>query len=140
MSQAPRPTLSGVTLACVCALALLGYCAPSKQSTSERVPTAGDLAYRAPTPASREVEYTISGTASRAFATYTNAQGGTEQIAVSLPWRYSFNGAPGSHLYVSAQNEGSRGSVQVRISVGARTVRQSNSEGAYVIATASARL
>jgi len=88
-----------------------------------------------PTP---EVEYKITGTASKVFVTLSNATGGTEQFDnVSVPHTYTFETFDDWFLYVSAQNLGEWGSVTVTIYLNGAVVKTSTSSGAYVIATAS---
>ena len=85
-----------------------------------------------------EVEYKITGTASRVFVTFTNATGGTEQYNnVSVPHTYRFDTFTDWFLYISAQNLGEYGSVTVTIYLNGEVVATSTSSGAYVIATAS---
>lgn len=69
--------------------------------------------------------------------TYANAQGGTEQVTVALPWSASYNMSQGDFLYVSAQNQEAAGDVTTTIQVDGNTFKTSTSSGAYVIATAS---
>lgn len=85
-----------------------------------------------------DVKYSVSGTASSVSLTYENEDGGTSQVSsVPLPWSYSFKAKEGDFLYISAQNNSSSGSVNVKISVNGDTRKSSSSDGAYVIATAS---
>lgn len=84
------------------------------------------------------VDYIVSGSADRVDITYENGSGNAEQISdVSLPWEYSFDGASGDFLYISAQNQGTNGSVTCEIYVNGTLEETSTSSGAYVIATAS---
>jgi hypothetical protein len=88
-----------------------------------------------PTP---EVEYKITGTASRVSVTLNNATGGTEQYDnVSVPHTYRYDTFTDWFLYISAQNQGEYGSVTVTIYLNGVVVNTATSEGAYVIATAS---
>jgi len=88
-----------------------------------------------PTP---EVEYKITGTASKVFVTLSNATGGTEQFDdVHVPHTYTFETFDDWFLYVSAQNLGESGSVTVTIYLNGEVVATSTSSGAYVIADAS---
>jgi len=88
-----------------------------------------------PTP---EVEYKITGTASRVSVTLNNATGGTEQYDnVSVPHTYRFDTFTDWFLYISAQNQGEYGSVTVTIYLNGEVVATSTSSGAYVIADAS---
>jgi len=89
------------------------------------------------------IKYEVTGTASSASITLTNQNGGTEQYGnVRLPGSYEFS-VPikrGSfdyyHAYISAQNNGSRGSITVTIYVNGKIFKTSTSSGAYVIASA----
>jgi|SRR3990172_6512500 len=91
--------------------------------------------YSAPT--TYRVIYKVTGTASRASLTYENAQGGTEQTVVSIPWQESMIVDSGDFLYLSAQNEGESGSVTCEIWVDGVKWKESTSRGAYVIASCS---
>jgi len=85
-----------------------------------------------------EIEYKITGTASSVDVTLSNASGGTEQFSnVALPKTYSYKNFYDNFVYISAQNQGSSGSVTVTIFHRGSQYRTSTSSGAYVIATAS---
>lgn len=86
----------------------------------------------------RAVKYRVGGTAHTASVTYANEEGGTEQKTVAVPWEKELKASPGAHLYISAQNQGPRGSVNVKIEVEGRDFKTSTSDGAYAVATASA--
>ncbi|MFC4161964.1 zinc ribbon domain-containing protein [Chitinimonas lacunae] len=84
------------------------------------------------------VSYQVEGTAPSAALTFSNAQGGTEQKVVLLPWNVDYPQVrPGTHLYLSAQNQGDSGVVRVRIMVDSKEMKTSESSGGYTIATAS---
>ena len=83
------------------------------------------------------VQYKVDGTSGAADVTYRNADGGTEQRTVHFPWEFKFDGDKGAFLYISAQNAWKRGSVRVRIFVNYELRKESESEGAYKIASAS---
>lgn len=87
-----------------------------------------------------KVTYSVTGSTRSASLTYTNGSNGTEQRTVDLPWSASFEGTPGQHIYLSAQNQEDTGSVRVTISVNGREVKRSDSSGAYAIATANGTL
>lgn len=91
----------------------------------------------APVSARRQIEYRVTGTASRVSLTYQNGSGGTEQKDVALPFNTSFTTASGSFLYLSAQNNGDRGTVICTISVDGAVFKTSTSDGAYKIAGCS---
>jgi hypothetical protein len=84
-----------------------------------------------------KVTYRVKGTAGSAVLTYRNARGGTEQSNARLPWELSFDAKGGLFLYVSAQNEGTSGSVTCEILLDGETRTSSTSSGAYVIAECS---
>lgn len=87
-----------------------------------------------------QVTYSVAGGGNkRASVTYTNAQGGTQQEEIRLPWSKSFTVRSGEFLYISAQNADDYGLVYVSISVNGRVVKDSQSNGGYVIATADDR-
>jgi len=88
-----------------------------------------------------EIEYEITGTATTVDITMNNQDSGTEQHSnVSVPWTKSFsvNVSGGYYFaYISAQNNGSSGSVTVKIYKNGKLFKQATSSGAYAIATAS---
>ncbi len=85
-----------------------------------------------------EVEYKISGTATSVNVTLSNSSGGTEQYSdVDLPKNYSYSFFFDNFLYISAQNNGSSGTVDVKCYYQGILKNSAHSEGAYVIATAS---
>lgn len=86
------------------------------------------------------IGYRVTGTTSAASLTYENAQGGTEQKKVSVPWDTSFYAAPGAFLYLSAQNEREVGSITCEILVDNKVVKTSTSGGGYTIASCSGKL
>jgi hypothetical protein len=86
-----------------------------------------------------EVEYRVSGSIRTASITLSNKNGDTEQYSnVTVPWSFNFKPANTSMYYISAQNnDGVDGEVRVSIFIDGKKVKESVSEGAYVIATAS---
>ena len=85
-----------------------------------------------------DVEYKVTGSASLVDVTYTNKNGGTSQESnVSVPWTKSFSINCEEFLYISAQNQGSFGSVTTRINVDGEKFKQGSSSGAYVISSSS---
>ncbi len=95
------------------------------------------------------VKYSVTGSASTVDITIENESGGTSQFSdVALPWEYSFKGYAGTgtydylFVYVSAQNQGSTGTVTATILYKKdetdqyQTYKTSTSSGAYVIASA----
>jgi hypothetical protein len=83
------------------------------------------------------VTYRVTGTATEAALTYRNANGGTEQKDVPLPWELTFDLRGTSPLYVSAQNRTSAGSVTCEILFDGVSRTNATSSGAYVLATCS---
>jgi hypothetical protein len=78
-----------------------------------------------------------SGSAATVDVTYQDADGDTaQQSGVRVPWSHSV-GRGSDFLYISAQNQGSSGSVTCSIRNNGRVVKQATSSGAYVICTAS---
>ena len=89
-------------------------------------------------PSTRSVQYIVTGSRSDYNVTYINESGGTEQKNnVKREWSYSFTGKPGGYAYVSAQNQTGTGTTEVKILVDGKVFKNSLSEGAYCIASAS---
>jgi hypothetical protein len=87
-------------------------------------------------PARYEVTYRVSGSAREASVTFENARGGREQLErVRPPWEYSMRVDEGAFLFVSAQNEGDRGSITCEIEVDGRIRETFSSSGTHVIAS-----
>jgi Mycobacterium membrane protein len=96
-------------------------------------------------PTSYQVTYRVSGYRASSLPegslTYTNAGGDTEQRGKeALPWEKSFSARPGAFVYVSVQNAHDYGSVKCEILLNGIVVKESSSQGAYVIASCSGRL
>jgi len=73
-----------------------------------------------------------------ASITYTNAQGGIEQIAhYPGPWDLVFEARPGTIVSVSAQNRLDHGKIICRIYLNGQLWKESESVGGYTIATCS---
>jgi hypothetical protein len=88
----------------------------------------------------RQVKYVVEGDKhQRADLTYRNESGGTEQRTVYLPWSLEMWRAPGTFVYLSAQNHGGSG-VQTTIFVEGRILQEAESTAEYGIATASGRI
>ena len=84
------------------------------------------------------VKYQVTGTAATVDLTIENADGGTSQYSDKpVPWTHTFTSKGDTWVYCSAQNQGNTGSVTVTIYVNEAKFKQSTSEGAYVIASAS---
>lgn len=93
------------------------------------------------TIASPALEYRVSGTgaASSAGLTYANCTNGTSQQGdAQLPWSFTCANIPtGQFLYISAQNNRNSGCVKTQIFKRGTLFKESESCGAFVIATAS---
>lgn len=84
------------------------------------------------------VQYRVTGTATQASMTYATSGGGTAQQGDRfLPWSFETTMSTGDFVYISAQNSGETGCVNVEIRVRAVTYKSTQSCGAFVIATAS---
>ena len=84
------------------------------------------------------IKYVVSGTAKTVDVTISGQKESTEQFSnVIVPWHYSFTGYSGDFIYVSAQNNGEKGTVTVTILRDEKEIKTATSDGAYVIATAS---
>jgi hypothetical protein len=93
-----------------------------------------------PTPVvHHQIEYRATGRdgATLVDLTIQNDKGGTSQFTgVGLPWAYGpFDVLGGEFVYVSAQNNGDHGCVRVQVYRDAVLWKDSESCGAYVIAT-----
>lgn len=85
------------------------------------------------------VTYWVKGTADSASLTYNNQDGNTEQKSeVDVPWHLKFEAEHGQFLYISAQNNGESGTIKTQIIVDGDVIAESESEGAYVIASCDA--
>lgn len=83
------------------------------------------------------VMYKVTGSHGLSI-TYANQGGDTAQTKTyKQKWDYSFRAKSGQFLYVSAQNEGDSGSVECEITVDGYTVKHTESQGGYVIASCS---
>ena len=79
-----------------------------------------------------DIEYKLTGSASLVDVTYTNKNGGTSQESnVSVPWAKSFSINCEEFLYISAQNQGSSGSVTTRINVDGEKFKQGSGNIVY---------
>lgn len=85
------------------------------------------------------VRYEVIGgsVATQAFQiAYTTESGGTAQRTdVSLPWVYGFRAQNGAMLSLLAQNAVAAGTITCRISIDGKVVKETTSEGGYVVAT-----
>lgn len=88
----------------------------------------------------RTVRYliTVGAAGSISSITYTNAQGGIEQIAnFTGDWDKVFEMKPGTPISLSGQNARDRGDIKCTIFVDGQVFKESSSSGAYVIASCS---
>ena len=87
---------------------------------------------------SRAIKYTITGTCTKADATY-QCCGNTQQESEVRPgaWEKTYTAKKGDFIYISAQNHTATGNVTVTIYIDDKLYRTATSSGAYVIATAS---
>ena len=84
------------------------------------------------------VRYEVSGTAESVDISLSNAMGGFEQYKnVRLPYSVSYSDYRDDFVYISAQNNGDSGTVNVAIYVNGKLFKSSSSYGAYAIADAS---
>ena len=83
------------------------------------------------------VTYRVNGTAARADLTYEASSGTSQQANVTLPWSTNRPAKTGDFLYISAQNAGQTGCVNVEIVSGDKVLKSTQSCGAFVIASAS---
>lgn len=113
---------------------------PPYQAQPPRAPTA-----KPGKPGTYTVEYQVSPTPmnGKVSVTYSNAQGGTEQMDISfgssgrtMAWSHTINATPGTFVYIAAQLNFT-GSLRVQIRVNGTVWKESSSSGSYVIATAS---
>ena len=110
-------------------LGLIGACLLLSQRTSY---------LPAPQPTTLAVIYKVTGLVFEgASLTYANAQGGTEQATVDVPWEKSLTVQRGQFLYLSAQNQGKNGTVTCEIWVNGSKWKTSTATAAYGIASCS---
>jgi hypothetical protein len=97
-----------------------------------------------------EVRYKVGGTARTADITISNGSGdSSQQSDIKVPLRNQHDGTEGiilsdvpegTFLYISAQNQGSSGTITCAIEVDGIPVKTNQSSGGYTIATCSGRL
>jgi hypothetical protein len=86
----------------------------------------------------RVVTYRVSSSRGGASLTYTNADGGTEQVELSaadMPWIKTFNVRVGYFAYLSAQKSGDSGEVEVEIQERDGEKRSARSDAPFGVAT-----
>lgn len=95
-----------------------------------------------PAPKIHTIAYRVDGTCEEASVTYTNFQGGMQQLgSVTLPWSvtesFTLQKEGNFLVQILAQNKTSEGSIIVTVYVDNKEVKTSRSEGEYVIAEAT---
>ena len=118
-------TVAAVLFGCTAIIGLIQYLSSNPSSISSVL-----------TPQPRAMTYSVQGTQRTASLTYTNAEGGTAQENVTLPWSKEFSAQPGFFAALSAQNSDDHGVITVSISVDGNTLKTTTSQGEYVIASA----
>jgi hypothetical protein len=117
-----------------------GYISQSARDTFTQ-DTRRDVRLTVAPPAAPALEYRVTGTgaASSAGLTYANCTNGTSQASdAQLPWSFTCSSIPtGQFLYISAQNNRNSGCVKTQIYKRGTLYKESESCGAFVIATAS---
>lgn len=88
-----------------------------------------------PLTGKHQIVYRISGTARSASITYYNAQGGTEQQDISVPWEIKFDMDYYDFATISAQKDGEGGTITCEIFDNGRQWLTSTSSAAYGIAS-----
>jgi hypothetical protein len=110
-------------------------------------------------PGLRQIEYEVTGSVHFANVTRKNANGGSEQQQVKLPYNEKFYAPPGNFLYLSAQkarvvktedglmiarttvvDDGVVGTVHVIIRVAGKVLQEADASAPYGIATASGEI
>ena len=91
-------------------------------------------------PTSYKVRYEVTGTIRQVSLTISNADGGTEQIDRSLPWKLEFTGKPGLFLYLAAQKSTKGGTITSAIYVNGVQQKSATSDADYGIASVSMSL
>ena len=79
----------------------------------------------------------MTGTASSVNVTYREHGTTNQENGVKLPWEHSFPAEAGEFLYISAQNQGRTGKIEVTIHKGDNVFKSAHGKGVFAIATAS---
>ena len=83
-----------------------------------------------------DYKYEVSGSAGDFSITFEGAPSGTVQYSnVGSGWAYTWTQTGTRWLYISAQNNTSRGTVTVKIIRNGKVLAEQTSNGAYVIAS-----
>jgi ribosomal protein L7/L12 len=86
---------------------------------------------------SHDVTYEIGGSTKTAHLTYTNQDGGTEQMDVKTPWKKTISVGSGAFVYISAQKSGIEGTVSCTILVDGSPWKTGTSSAEYGIVNCS---
>ena len=131
-----RRIITTAVLAAATAVVLAGCGThPATSTTGSSAAPAGN--------ATVTVAYLISGSAKTVDLTLQTATGQSQQNDLKLPVKnragtdINFEATPGQFVYVSAQNQGSYGTVTCEITVDGVPVSTNTSSGGYSIATCS---
>jgi hypothetical protein len=90
-----------------------------------------------------DITYTVYGTAPSSSISFNNESDGVTNVGSkrdlngNMRWERTVFLKPGKFAYAAAQNNGENGSVIVEISSQGRTIKHSESSGAYCISTTS---
>jgi hypothetical protein len=83
-----------------------------------------------------DITYRIEGTANAALITYSNDQGGTEQLNnINLPWEQSYKMDYGGYASLVAQSSDYGNTITCIIKLDGKEWKRSSSAGDFVIAT-----
>jgi hypothetical protein len=86
------------------------------------------------------ITYEVDGSVHEAFLTYRDADGVTRQKDVFLPYKDQFFAPYGAFVYLSAQKQTHAGMLHVLVRVGGVPFRESETEAAFGIVTASGKV
>jgi hypothetical protein len=110
----------GLLLLCVCGLVITIIGSSGGGNKTSPLSTITDV----------QAKYVIAGTAKSALVTYTNEQGGIEQVTVDLPFEKNLTAKIGSPLVLTAQNQG-EGTITCEIWIRGEKVKNSTSSAQY---------
>jgi hypothetical protein len=143
-AKMPLGTKLAIGVAVVIFILLGGVFVEAMISPSRPFVRASSTGYSS-APASYQVTYRVAGYKSSGSITYANAGGDTEMrgeeyFSDAQPWEKTFSAKPGAFVYVSVQNKKDYGVVSCAILLNGTVLKESRSEGAYVIASCSGSL
>ena len=116
-------------------LLLVEACAPTSPTLSPEIQRLMEQELREALEI--EVTYKVFGKGASKASLTLETPDGTSQQDVHLPWQQSYTFAPGSFVYLSAQNQSDSGCITAQIVVEGKTWKEVESCGAYVIASVS---